>query len=816
MSHYRLIRKLGAGGMGEVYLARDLTLERQVAIKVISRGRQHDEPAKRRLLREAQAAAALEHPNICAVYEAGSDQGHGFVVMQFCEGETLARRLERGPLPLQEALDVVGQIAEALAFAHRAGIVHRDIKPHNIMLTPGGRVKVLDFGLAKIAPSGSPPSDSSTETGLTQQGSPVGTAAYMSPEQIRCEPIDARSDLFSVGVVLFECLTGRRPFDGPSTYSIFDAIVHHDPPSPAAINPHVPPELAALCLRLLAKSRSERVQSADELRGSILLLRHRSGSDSSVAAVIQTAAARAGRRARRMAVIVLAAVALLLGMLWFTQWRPLPLAAPSPAARQWYQQGLQSLHDGSFQDAARALEQAVRVDGGYAMAWARLAEAQAQLDDMRNAPQSLNRVWQLVPNRSRLPDAERLQLEAVAAVVSRRGEDAVAAYRALADAHPGDASVLVDLGRAYEIVPDFAEAEAAYTAALQADGQSAAAFLQRARLRGQRGAFDEAIEDFASAERLFRAGSDLEGQVEVLLQRALLFARWSRPSDARTQAERALEMASAAELEYQRIRAHLLVSTSLLSSAEFQAAEAHAREAVAQSARFEALQAQALVDLGNVFLAQARFEPAVEHFRSAQQVAARFGAERAEARAKLALASALVTANDGRVAEGVGLADEASAYYERNRFHRERLQALQVMGRAAEITGDLDAADRAYHDLLAAGERASDPAAIASAHDGLGHSLARRGRLPAASDAAARALAAYEQQNQALNARYARLLLAGVAIRLGRLPTARAALETLRDSAGESFGPAITVLEANQHLASGEPREAARLACGDA
>lgn len=819
LSHYQLIRKLGAGGMGEVYLARDLTLERHVAIKVISGLRQHEEPAKRRLLREAQAAAALDHPNICTVYEAGAEGGRGFIVMQYCEGETLARRLERGSLSVEETLDLMAQIAEALAFAHRAGIIHRDVKPHNIIVSPGGRVKVLDFGLAKVSPAEglSDANSTPTETQLTLEGSPVGTAAYMSPEQVRCEPADARSDMFSVGVLMFECLTGRRPFEGRSIYSVFDAIVNHDPPSPAALNPRVPPAVAALCLRLLAKTPFERVQSADELRGSILELRHRSGSGSDAPFAGRAPAFRSARRARRMPLVLAAGAAIvILGVLWSSLWRSLPLPQPTAEARQWYEQGLRALHDGSFQDAARALQQAVRLDDEYAMAWARLAEAQAQLDDMRSAPRSLNRVWQLVPNRSRLPPGDRLQLEAVAAMVSRRGADAVATYQALAAERPRDARVQIDLGRAYEIVPDFGQAEAAYSRALERDGQSAAAFLNRARLRGQRGAYDAAVEDFARAERLFQAGSDLEGQVEVLLQRALLYARWSRPVDARAQAERALAMASAAQLEHQRVRAGLLASTALLSEARFDEAEEHAREAVARSARFEALQAHALTDLGNVFLAQGRFETAAGHFRNALEIATRFGADRGEARARLALASTLVTANDGHVAEGVSLAEQASVYYQRNNFHRERLQALQVLGRAAETTGELDTADRAYRQLLAAGERADDPSTIASALDGLSNSLARRGRLPEAIAAGERALGVYEEHGNALNARYARLLLADIEVRLGRLGAARSLLATLEEAAGEeAFAPVIAGIAARLQLASGEPRAAADLACGE-
>ena len=265
--HYRVVRKLGSGGMGEVYLAHDSTLERPVAIKLIAGSQTDTEGGRRRLLREAQAAAALDHPNICAVHEIRSDGGRSFIVMQFCDGETLAARLQRGAIPPDETATLIMQVADALAFAHRAGLVHRDIKPQNIIISPRGQVKVLDFGLAKLATAEGHPSDHTrTDTQLTLEGSPVGTASYMAPEQIRCVAVDTRADLFALGVVMYECLTGRRPFEGRSTYEIFDAIVNRRPTPPSEVTPTIPPALSDLCIRLLAKDPGQRVQSAEAVR----------------------------------------------------------------------------------------------------------------------------------------------------------------------------------------------------------------------------------------------------------------------------------------------------------------------------------------------------------------------------------------------------------------------------------------------------------------------------------------------------------------------------------------------------------------------
>jgi serine/threonine protein kinase len=211
ISHYRLIKKLGAGGMGEVYLAEDIGLERKVAIKLLPAAYMGDELARKRLIREARAAGTLDHPNICPVYEVGTEGDKTFIAMQYVEGVTLHSRIETDPPTLEQAIVISAQVADALVEAHYHGIVHRDIKPQNIMLTDRGRVKVLDFGLAKLVePVGN--AEGETLSQLTTVGTAVGTVPYMSPEQVKGERVDVRSDLFSLGVVLYECVTGRRPF----------------------------------------------------------------------------------------------------------------------------------------------------------------------------------------------------------------------------------------------------------------------------------------------------------------------------------------------------------------------------------------------------------------------------------------------------------------------------------------------------------------------------------------------------------------------------------------------------------------------------
>src|SRR2546427_4608260 len=217
--------------MGEVYLAQDTKLDRKVAIKFLPESLVADEQARKRLVREARAAARLDHPNICAIYEVSEDDGRSFIVMQHVEGETLDNRMKRKPLNLSESLSIATHVADALAEAHSHGIIHRDIKPSNIIITPRGKVKVLDFGLAKIV-SGDVAVDTEAETAmlLTQTGVVLGTAPYMSPEQLRAEQLDGRSDIFSYGVVLYEIVSGRRPFAAKSMAELASAILTRDPP----------------------------------------------------------------------------------------------------------------------------------------------------------------------------------------------------------------------------------------------------------------------------------------------------------------------------------------------------------------------------------------------------------------------------------------------------------------------------------------------------------------------------------------------------------------------------------------------------------
>ena len=396
ISHYRVIQKLGAGGMGEVYLAEDQQLNRKVAIKFLPAEVASDERARHRLLREARTAATLDHPNICAIYEVGQEGDHSFIVLQYIEGETLASRLKRHLPDLREALTIAAQVADALNEAHARGIIHRDIKPENVMLTTRNQVKVLDFGLAKVLRDSSI-IEADTASMLSIPGMVIGTVPYMSPEQVRGEELDCRSDIFSFGTVLYELLSGRRPFEAKSSAEIISAILTADPPpisrSSLGHSGGAEEELIRKCLE---KDAARRYQTMGDLIPDLQQIRaeYESGRfrPNAITASVKPLPAITGPEDRsrgsklKLGLVVASIVLVLAGGVYRYSSRTAKHPAASgaavmsanSAAYDAYMRGMvkvSSENPSDNQDAIKLFEQAVATDPTFASAYAELSRA---------------------------------------------------------------------------------------------------------------------------------------------------------------------------------------------------------------------------------------------------------------------------------------------------------------------------------------------------------------------------------------------------------------------------------------------------------
>lgn len=762
VSHYRIIEPLGEGGMGSVYLAEDTLLGRRVAIKFPTvRDDEHD--YRGRFLREARAISELSHPRIATLFDYGETaDGQPFLVMELAKGKPLNDLIRTGPLSLLRAVEIVRDVATALAEAHAGGVIHRDIKPSNIMVDEAYRVKVLDFGLAKQLQDENPlHSEPEARTmARTRSGVVLGTPAYLSPEQAVAGKVDARSDLFALGVVLYEILTGQTPFPGTNLIEIAAKVLHFDPAPPSKLNPRVPPELDFLTLKALAKKPEGRYQSAEELVADLRNVQEILQADSGQTLIKKTSPSAVVATSRTLnnlsamlvrprvpiyyVVIGLAVVALgiWLAVRW---WRPTP-HQPTAEAQHWYEVGSGALREGAYYQASKAFERSIVADDAYMLAHARLAEALVELDYVDRAKDELLRVNST--NQSALSKTDVAYLDAIIATARRDYAKAVSLYNQIAQQANSNEKpyVLVDLGRAYEKNNDLKKAIETYTEASNQNSQYATPLLRLGILYGRQQELTSALASFDKAEAIYAALGSQEGRGEVIFQRGALFNKLNKLTEAKSQLEQALTLAKATNNRSLEIKTLLQLSSASIDMGETSRATEYAKQAVelAQKNGMENLTARGLNDLGNAFMIKGEYGEAEKYLSDAFQSAQRSKALSNEARARVSLANLRLQQN--KAEEAVGYLEPALAFYRQGGYESETFSCLALLARANMQKGDYEAGLKIDRQLLQLAQQRNDQSLRATAHTEMGNALVRQEKFSEALDHYSQAYVIYKSQ----------------------------------------------------------------------
>jgi len=857
ISHYRILTTLGKGGMGVVYLAQHTLLGRQVAIKALTSdpGKQH---FRSRLLREAQAVSTFTHPNIAAVYDYGeSPEGLPYIVMELVRGQRLDDLIKRGELTLYRAVEIIACVADALMAAHGQGIIHRDIKPSNIMVSDRGEVKVLDFGLAKqlggnSAGGGERMEPQALLTTQTCENVIIGTPMYLSPEQAMGLSVDERSDVFSLGSVLYECTTGQLAFSGATVEAVRSRVIYDNPTKPSRINPQVPLELERITLKALHKKPELRYASAGELVTDLraVLPRLRKPSDTAAPAVsplprrtlkppAQTSnlsvLIRILNRPRLLAAVFLATFAAAVLAAWGYSLRPRrSLYQPTPEAVRWYNKGVEALQDGTYYTASKRLEEAVRHDAAFSMAHARLAEAWLELDYFQKASDEILLANKLAPNRDELPPDQSLYLDAINDTVRGDFEGAIQDYIKIEELTDGarspetKARALIDLGRAYERHEATNDALNSYKRATEIDLHAAVAFLRMGVLYGRQQDLKGADAAFDRAAELYRALNNSEGLAEVHYQRGSMWQKHGRLQEGLEQLRQVLAIPEPLISIHQQIKTLLEMSRIQALAGEVEQARQTAQEAMAVARRngVENLSTRGLIDLGYALLVQGKNNEAEEYFNRALELSRKDRGKRNESLSLLWLGSLMVEKD--KPDEALRYVDEAMNFYSRGDYRGEIMLARAVRARAFNRKGDYAAALAEAELLAKVAEQLGDKRQLARSHDSRGTALFHLGQYLPALQQYDESRKIYAGQNNQLYVGHCLINGAEMLWRIGRAENARQYLREAAEIANRPDGsykqllPSIHLTAARLALserkfeaAKAEAREALRLVMQD-
>lgn len=821
--------------MGVVYLAEDQHLARRVAIKFLTSTDHH---YRARFIREARAVSALTHPNIAIVHDYGeTPSGQPFLVMEFVKGKSLSQLLDDG-LTLRRSVEIISSIAQALSEAHHHGIVHRDIKPSNIIVNERGQVKVLDFGLVKHLfdpPSSEVDLDAQTiYSTQTRSDVIVGTPLYLSPEQATGKPIDGRSDLFALGALMYECLTGRSAFSGGSVLEIGAQIIHVNPPPPSAVNPQVTPALDRIAMKALQKKVEDRYQSADDmlkdlqtavvsLGGNGVPVVSRSNKETvgdQQHATSALATLTMQLRRQRFSLVSFIATIVLSGLaIWaIIHFWPHTYYTPPTAAKQWYDTGTEALRNGANHQASKAFLQAIAIDSKYALAHVRLAQAWTELDYIDRAKDELLTAGSLTRNGAAISPKDALYMDAVTAMLRRDFPEAVKSYNAIAEMSPDESQVYVDLGYAYENDGKPDKALESYLKAIPLNnGQYATAYLRAGIVYSRKSDQTNALAMFDKAEQLYRAATNTEGANEVMRRRGALFRDAGRYDEAEGQFKNCLTAAQAMGLEAQQITA--LNDLSYMSSIRGRPADAqkYAEQAtsIAQQKQLENLAASGLSELGNSYAYREDYERAEQYFNQAIQIARANKGRFAEARAMCNLAG--VYNSTLRADEALQFSQQGLNFFQKENYPREIDPCLTQVIRGYRRKGDYgDALQTANQKLDLARKNNSQPL-TANAFGEIGSVLLDREDFSGAEKQYSDALNIYQNLGSSQRIVYANANLGNTLWRLGHYdqgePLLDAAWKTVSESkeSYKQLAPTVRLYLAELKLSQGDFKDAIAL-----